>query len=209
MSEWRIRRQGSPESRVMPDAPAILQGILDGDWDVTDEVRGPGETEWRSLELHPVFADAIAQMETPPPPAEADDTHLDFNPLIDVCLVLLIFFILTATYSTLTKLIEAPTGSDQENEDLPTVTETKLRELAITVKIDMSDSGPVFMVEKEPVDAKDLEETFKNWVAKSGRAKVALEVDALAPWWTVIAVRDAATGAKIQEMIRIERPKKK
>ena len=50
-----------------------------------------------------------------PPPGEApDETRLDMNPLIDVALVLLIFFILTTTYESLRRAIDLPPGGRVE-----------------------------------------------------------------------------------------------
>ena len=50
----------------------------------------------------------MADYEPPPPKHPEDETRLDMNPLIDVALVLLIFFMLTTTYEELRKEFNPP-----------------------------------------------------------------------------------------------------
>ena len=91
---WQLRREGATTPIPLPSAQAVIDGVKDGEWAASDEVRGPGDTAWRRIETHPQFEEAIGEMEEPElPPVE--ETHLDMNPLIDVSLVLLVFFMLT------------------------------------------------------------------------------------------------------------------
>ena len=41
----------------------------------------PDDTDWVPLEQHPVFANAMAEYEPPPPKHYPDETRLDMNPL--------------------------------------------------------------------------------------------------------------------------------
>src|SRR3954469_14888133 len=107
MSTWKVRHEGSPKSTEGLTYEQALQGLLDARWEPTDEVMGPSDSAWVSFENHPQFAEVAAEIEPPPPPSHEDETRLDMNPLIDVCLVLLVFFILTTTYPSLQKIIEA------------------------------------------------------------------------------------------------------
>src|SRR5581483_2515750 len=68
MSTWLVRREGSPRAAEVPSAQRVLEGLRDGDWDPTDEVRGPADSDWVAIENHPQFAAAVAEMEPPPPP---------------------------------------------------------------------------------------------------------------------------------------------
>ena len=81
----------------------------------TDEVRGPGATAWVAIENHPQLAEVVADLE-PPPRAHDDETHLDMNALIDVCLVLLIFFMMTTTYAVaVQKMVPLPPCIEEEH----------------------------------------------------------------------------------------------
>src|SRR5258708_38947405 len=100
---WKVRHEGSPKFTAGLTPEQVLDGVREQMWEPSDEVQGPGETGWRSMESHPVFAAALADYEPPPAPPKPDETKLDMNPLIDVALVLLIFFILTTTYESVRK----------------------------------------------------------------------------------------------------------
>ena len=83
MSAWLVRQEGSPSAVSVPSEAEVLVGLRNGNWLPTDEVKGPADAEWHSIESHPTFAEAAAEIE--PPRAEPkDETHLDMNPLIDV-----------------------------------------------------------------------------------------------------------------------------
>src|SRR5262245_16845734 len=112
MTTWRVRHEGSPTAAAAGSVAEIAQGLRDGVWLPTDEVRGPSDRDWVPLESHPQFEEIAYDLE--PEIEKPDDTHLDMNPLIDVCLVLLIFFILTITYDTLRRSIEVPPEQSDE-----------------------------------------------------------------------------------------------
>src|SRR5262249_28118804 len=113
---WKIRHEGSPQSIDGLELQQVLDGLRDGRWAPADEVMGPGEANWQAIENHPQLAETAADLEPPPPKDHDDETRLDMNPLIDVALVLLVFFILTTTYETIRKVIEAPGTSSQSEK---------------------------------------------------------------------------------------------
>ncbi len=204
MITWNVRHQGSPESLDRLTAEQIVEGVQDGQWEPTDEVRGPNDADWQALELHPHFAETIADLD-PPFAAHADETRLDMNPLIDVSLVLLIFFILTTTYEELRKMFPVPEAiTDQKSKQIG---EGELREVTIRVTANQENGKPVIRVENEIVPESDLKAKFIYWKEKTGHSRLAMEMDKKVPWRTFMAIQDAAAGAKIQETIRIERPK--
>src|SRR3954463_1783889 len=112
---WKIRHEGSPRSLDMT-LDQVRQGLVDGHWEGTDEVMGPGETEWVAIENHPQLEELASEIEPPPPPHYDDETRLDMTALIDVCLVLLVFFILTTTVAALSVRIEAPGVEESDNK---------------------------------------------------------------------------------------------
>src|SRR5205823_4768899 len=107
---WQLRHEGSPQALEALTLQQIAEGLRDGLWEPTDEVKGPGEQTWQAIENHPQLAEIAEEIEAPPLLRREEGTHLDFNALIDVCLVLLIFFILTTTYATtVQKVVPLPT----------------------------------------------------------------------------------------------------
>src|SRR5262245_17093866 len=150
MSAWLVRQEGSPAAVGVPSAAAVLTGLRDGNWLPTDEVKGPDDAHWQSIESHPAFADAAAELD-PPRPEAKDETHLDMNPLIDVCLVLLIFFILTITYASLERAIDIPddTADDKGPTTKIDIKDIKDRVFIVTAKMD--GEKPVVRIEKKEV----------------------------------------------------------
>jgi biopolymer transport protein ExbD len=200
---WSVRHAGSPESVDGLTAEDVLDGVKEEIWDPSDEIMGPDDPDWMPLEQHPVFAQAMAEYEPPPPKHPPDETRLDMNPLIDVALVLLIFFMLTTTYEELRKEFSAPAaGRDKPGT---TTTDPELRKTTIRVTAKMENDKPVFRVEGEVVPEKDLEAKFKEYRDKLGHERLAMEVDPEVPWKAVVAIQDAAAGAKFQEIIRVVR----
>src|SRR4051794_10516545 len=108
---WKVRHEGSPQFVEMTQQE-LLQGLLDGLWEPTDEVMGPGENAWTAIENHPALAKVAEELEPKPVKTYDDETRLDMNALIDVTLVLLIFFILTTTVAAMQKRLEAPTPEE-------------------------------------------------------------------------------------------------
>src|SRR6478672_4788828 len=135
MSSWHVRHEGSPKAVEVPSAARVLEGLRDGDWTAEDEVRGPGDRNWRAIHDHPVFTEVVSELEDEEPMVP-DETHLDMNPLIDVALVLLIFFILTATVSSLQRSIELP-PEPPEGEAKAAVKKEDLKDRAFKVKMRM------------------------------------------------------------------------
>jgi biopolymer transport protein ExbD len=204
MNLWNVRHLGSPQSVDGLTADDVIDGVKEGIWETSDEVMGPDDTDWVPLEQHPVFAQAMAEYEPPPPPHHPDETRLDMNPLIDVALVLLIFFMLTTTYEELRKEYLPPTG-DRSPKEGPK-TDSELKKMTIRVTARMEGGQPVYRVEGEVVPEKDLEAKFKEYREKLGHDRLAMDVAADVPWRAVVAIQDAAAGAKFAEILRVERP---
>jgi len=202
MSAWKMRHEGSPEFVDGLTPEQIVTGVVEGQWEPTDEVMGPGDSEWQTLELHPHFVEAMADYEPPMSPPHPDETRLDMNPLIDVALVLLIFFILTTTYQELRKKYPAPESN--RNNQQAMATEASIQPYTIRVTVRQEAGKPVIKVQDKIVEERDLEESFRYWKGKTGVDKLAVDMDKNAPWKTFMAIQDAAAGARISETIRLE-----
>jgi biopolymer transport protein ExbD len=206
---WSVRHEGSPKVIEGLTVEQIADGLRDGSWEPTDEVRGPGEPEWRALENHPQFAELALDLE-PPPRGEGDDeTRLDMNPLIDVCLVLLIFFMLTTTYAALQKYLDSPETTSQTIDGPPKMTKAKLKEVAIKVTAKVEGDKTVIRVEDKVVDLDDLAKTLKTMVKKdSTKTNVWLDLDDKASYGTYIAIRDQVGDAGVTLLLQVAGKKK-
>jgi biopolymer transport protein ExbD len=195
---WKIRHQGSPRSIEGLTPAQVVEGLQDGLWETTDEVMGPQDSTWREIENHPQFEEVAADIEPPEPRHHEDESRLDMNPLIDVCLVLLIFFILTTSYVALQQVLDAP-GLSRKNLKGPLV-KSKAEVELVTIKVTaaMENGKPVIRVEDEPVPLEDLGSALGRFSKSSGKKEIVFDVSGDIDWGTIIAVQDAAKAAKIQ-----------
>ena len=113
MNAWLVRKEGAHAAVQLPTVEAVIAALRDGLYDPTDEVKGPTDAAFTRIEAHPALEEAASEVEFYRGD-ENDETHLDMNPLIDVCLVLLIFFILTITYESLRRSIQIPQSVEEE-----------------------------------------------------------------------------------------------
>jgi biopolymer transport protein ExbD len=210
-TDWLVRLTADPAPRRLSTAAAVLVGVRDGDWETTDEVRGPGDRMWVPIEEHPVFADAVAEM-GPPPPEPVDETHLDMNPLIDVALVLLIFFILTATVATLRRTIVLPPPQSEETQN-PTPQAKDLEDRTFTLMVTLDErEEPVVKVStgggaERVIPYDKLEQEMKEVVDSTGRKEMILKMANDVKWKTSVRVHSAATKAGVNKVYMYEKNK--
>jgi len=203
---WHVRQEGSPTAAAVPSAEEVAAGLRDGVWLPTDEVRGPGETRWTQLELHPVFVEAAADQEGQGH-AEADETHLDMNPLIDVCLVLLIFFILTISYESLERSIAIPeTAPDDKGAAIPKLNLKDIRDRVFIVSAAMDGEKVAVKIEKEAVPMEQLQSRMKDVMNRTGRSEMLFDLDTEVPWGVQTAILDAAKGNGVHNVMLRPRP---
>jgi biopolymer transport protein ExbD len=199
MSAWKVRHEGSPRSIEGLSLPQVLEGLQDGRWEPTDEVMGPQDGDWQAIENHPQLAEVAADLEPPPAPVHDDETRLDMNPLIDVCLVLLVFFILTTSYALLQKRLDAPNATPN-TPGPPTISEKDVTDHMIKVTVRMENGKPVTSIEEKAVDPNRLQYDLTALVKQTGKKYVVLQHDDDVPQKAVVAVLDAARGAEIEKV---------
>jgi biopolymer transport protein ExbD len=198
---FKIRHAGSPQHVSGQSAQEIVEAMQDGLWEGTDEVMGPNDRKWIALEDHPVFREAVEAMEEA---AEADmmehdDDHIDMNPLIDVCLVLLVFFILATTMSVMEKVLDMPQSKQENTNQALTVTEKDVREKMIFVKANRVDGKTTIMVETKEVSMEALQRELQRFVTESGKTELVIDAKGV-EWGTIVGIIDAASGARITKV---------
>src|SRR6516162_2336471 len=153
---WKVRHEGSPRTVDDVTPGQIAQGLEDGQWLPTDEVQGPGETTGTAIENHPVFAEVAEEIDTTPERKPDEGTHLDMTALIDVCLVLLVFFILTTGYAALQKLLEMGSLSMDKDNRMAKVTTKQLDQYFLQISVKMEDGKSVMRLENEVIAPESL-----------------------------------------------------
>ncbi|HZY89361.1 MAG TPA: biopolymer transporter ExbD [Gemmataceae bacterium] len=196
---WKVRHQGSPQSVEGLTLAQVVEGLQDGLWEPTDEVMGPDEAEWVAIENHPLLAEIAAEIEPPPPREYDDETRLDMNPLIDVCLVLLVFFILTTSYAALQLRLKLDDTTTAKAGTV-VITDKQVKEQMIHVVVKMEDGKPVFRVEGKVVAEDHLVAELFSYHRDNARTDLLLEHDGDVPHGAVVAVMDAAKGARLERI---------
>jgi biopolymer transport protein ExbD len=197
---WKVRHEGSPSAVEGLSLPEVVQGLLDGQWEPTDEVMGPEDQQWVAIENHPQLAEVAAELEPPQPKVYDDETRLDMTALIDVCLVLLVFFILTTSYAALQRLVDAPGLSGQKIAGVPTVTKEKVDQLMVKVEVRMQQDAPVIKVEGEAVSQDQLQAVLSRFHSDTRKTELLIDHTPRVPHGTIIAIQDAAKGAHFDQV---------
>jgi biopolymer transport protein ExbD len=195
---WKIRHEGSPRSVDNLTLAQVLEGMQDGLWEATDEVMGPGESAWVAIENHPQLAEVALDMEPPPARTYDDETRLDMNALIDVCLVLLIFFMLITSYSILQKRLEQPQITSDDATKLPVVKASQIKEQMLYVKVTLKpDKEPEIRLENKVISLDSLMSEFSRASAGTSKTELLLDADYDVPHGVIVAIQDAARGARL------------
>jgi biopolymer transport protein ExbD len=139
----------------------------------------------------------------PPPPEPADETTLDMNPLIDVALVLLIFFILTATVATLRRTIALPPPQSPES-GAPKQEQLQDRTFTVTVTLDERQQ-PVVKVStsggaERVIAYEDIVKELTEVVKATGRKEMILKMSNDVVWDVFVQINSAATQAGVTNL---------
>lgn len=193
---WLVKLPGPPE-RVIPfeRGEDVAEALAEGNLDPSDLVRHSTEPHYRPLDAHPSFRDVAESAEETGEAAD-EETHLDMNPLIDVSLVLLIFFILTATYATLTRRLELPNPEGGAGQAKMTPKDEALR-TSLTVTVALKKDVPVVRLENRVVAIDELEAELTKLMKSSGKKDMLLDVAPGVKWETTVKLFEAGRGAEV------------
>jgi biopolymer transport protein ExbD len=196
---WKVREEGSPRVRDGLTLEQVLEGLEEGEWAPTDEVRGPDDRDWTRFENHPKFADIVA-LEPLPVGHDDEETHVDMTPLIDVAMVLLVFFILIFTYSMLEKRLDAPNYSSA-HVGPAVITKEDVKEQMIKVSAKRDNGRTVYLVEGKEVPRDRLLVELTGFVKATNHTTLLLEADPDVPHGDTVYVEDQAKGAGMERVL--------
>jgi biopolymer transport protein ExbD len=200
---WKIRHAGSPK-HVDISLPKIAEGLQEGQWEPTDEVVGPGDLRWTPIEKHAMLEDIVHDIEEAQELAgkvldDPEEQRIDMNPLIDVCLVLLVFFILATTLQVVEKVLNVPSNRTEGPGKLVQKSEEEVKEVMIVVQVVHEGGRDVIKIEQKEVPQDDLERSLRRFVRETRKTELVIDAKSVA-WGTVVKVLDAAAGAEIKKV---------
>lgn len=120
------------------------------------------------------------------PKRTSDEAEIDMTPMLDIVFIMLIFFIVTATFTK-------ESGIDLSRPD-PNEQETKTEKKSILIQITSSDA---IWIDGRRVDARAVRANVERMHAELPDAPVVVQVDSGARNGTLVTVMDAARQAGV------------
>ena len=197
MTTWDVFDSRSDSVRRGLDDDAIHSGLADGTIRDDDFAR-PSEGG-RYLRLHdiPELAHVVPGAGRRSARRRTALTGIDLTPMVDVVFLLLLFFMLTATYSAQSTIeVPRPDQSDKGAQQAPQTLE-ELSDKYVIVQIGRDDS---ILVDDVPTTPEQLDEAIRSARRDRGRNELILSADPDAHHETVVLVLDAANVAGMQRI---------
>lgn len=133
--------------------------------------------------------------------AEEDSSEIDLTPMLDVVFIMLIFFIVTASFVK-ESTIDVNMPENQENPPPPTDDDSS----AIVVKVLANDE---IWMEERRVDIRSVRANIERIHAEKPQAPVVVKADAKSTAKVFVAVADAAREANVYNVSLLPPEKKK
>lgn len=125
-------------------------------------------------------------------PRTTTEPEINLIPFIDVLLVVLIFLMLSTTYSKFTELqLTLPTANAEQLRDRP-------KEIIVSVAAD--GRYAVGKVALEGKTVPDMAEALRNAATAGKDSVIIISADALAPHQSVVSVMEAARRVGLQQI---------
>ena len=116
---------------------------------------------------------------------DEEEAQIDMTPMLDVVFIMLIFFIVTATF-----VKEA--GIDVNRPDAATAVQKDRANILVAI----SETGEIW-INKRQVDVRAVQANIERLYAENPQGSVVIQADKLATTETLIKVMDAARAAGV------------
>lgn len=196
MSLWDLKNHVTDSKSVLLESIEIKDLIVSGLISIDDEIRKEGETAWKTLLDYPEFEEAFSSKSTT---KQEDDDNIDMNALIDVCLVLLVFFILLTSYAKLVQHLEsAKTNPDSK---IPSISNSQAdQKTKVVIKTEAGKT--IFYINEKVVENDNLISALKASARKLKNKDLILYYSDDVPYQSVISIQDAARAADFQQILQ-------
>ena len=196
MSRWDLRNHDSDSKSILLESIEIQDLIVSGLISINDEIRKEGETAWKTLLDYSEFDDAFSVKSSI---KHDEDENIDMNALIDVCLVLLVFFILLTSYAKLVQHLEA--AKTNPDSKIPSITTTQAdQKTKVVIKTEAGKT--LFYINEQVVESENLTTALKASARKLKSKDLILFYSDDVPYQAVISIQDAARAADFQQILQ-------
>jgi biopolymer transport protein ExbD len=129
----------------------------------------------------------------------SDDLELNFIPLIDVLLVVIIFLLVTTTFAKISEI----------KINLPVAEESSLKEKAEPINIKITEDGRYLVNDKliESASIEDVAKVLKEVAGGKEDTPVIISADANAKYQFIINAMEASGKAKLTKVVFTTKPK--
>ena len=129
----------------------------------------------------------------------SDDLELNFIPLIDVLLVVIIFLMVTTTFAKISEI----------KINLPVAEESSLKEKSEPINIKITEDGRYLVNDKliESASIEDVAKVLKEVAGGKEDTPVIISADANAKYQFIINAMEASGKAKLTKMVFTTKPK--
>jgi biopolymer transport protein ExbD len=128
------------------------------------------------------------------PGVQAPTAEINMTPLVDVMLVLMIIFMITAPLLTHSVKVDLPRAASTPTPDKP-----------MTLQVAITADSAIFMG-TEPVDRNSLEQRFRDAVASVANVELHLKADRATRYETVAETMSAARRAGLTRIGFVTQP---
>ncbi|WP_372371316.1 ExbD/TolR family protein [Candidatus Uabimicrobium sp. HlEnr_7] len=206
--KWNLKKRDS--QKIYKDLPlaTIKTWILEARIEADDYVSSAELKKWVKASSLSIFESYFAPSSTGSDVISSrdlsfgwstdddEDTHVDLTPMIDVTFLLLIFFMVTATFAV----------HEIANIKVPDAKNTKkYQEKKMTVSIDRKRQ---IFVGKQQVSLSELKTVLQQKVSQSVQQDVLLAADRSVDWGLIMSVLDEIKGSGIED-VKLKLEKKK
>ena len=196
MSRWDLRNHDSDSKSILLESIEIQNLIVSGLISINDEIRKEGETTWKTFLDYPEFDDTFSVKSSI---KHDEDENIDMNALIDVCLVLLVFFILLTSYAKLVQHLEA--AKTNPDSKIPSITTTQAdQKTKVVIKTEAGKT--LFYINEQVVESENLTTALKASARKLKSKDLILLYSDDVPYQAVISIQDAARAADFQQILQ-------
>jgi biopolymer transport protein ExbD len=196
MSLWNLKHHVTDSKSNLLESIEIKDLIASGLISIEDEIRKEGEYAWKTLLDYPEFQEVFSSKSTT---KHEDDDNIDMNALIDVCLVLLVFFILLTSYAKLVQHLEsAKTNPDSK---IPSIS-TSQADQKTKVVIKTEAGKTFFYINEQVVESDNLTSALKASARKLKNKDLILYYSDDVPYQAVISIQDAARASDFQQILQ-------
>ncbi len=196
MSRWDLRNHDSDSKSILLESIEIQNLIVSGLISINDEIRKEGETTWKTFLDYPEFDDTFSVKSSI---KHDEDENIDMNALIDVCLVLLVFFILLTSYAKLVQHLEA--AKTNPDSKIPSITTTQAdQKTKVVIKTEAGKT--LFYINEQVIESENLTTALKASARKLKSKDLILFYSDDVPYQAVISIQDAARAADFQQILQ-------